>query len=557
MTPIDSSRRSARGRGRLRSVVVLLMVVVLTGCAGNSGSPAAAQTDNVRSAQFAGMFYPADPDKLRGRVQSYLDKAEPQVPSELRKRRPAVLVVPHAGYPYSGETAAYAYKLLKDTKKPDRIVLLGPSHRVRMGNRISVPPYTACRTPLGDIPIDVSARDTLAKTDVCISEALVHRREHSLEVQLPFIQTIWEDPPPILPVVAGQLREKDWPAVAKAVDRVVDKDTLVVVSSDFIHYGSRFGFTPFSDASGQKLMQKIKQMDLEAVERMKQCDAAGFGQYVKDTGATICGADPIAVMLKMCCPERGLEGHLLHYATSAEVTSDYGSSVSYVAYAAWTGTKDARKEPEKTAAEKEEGPSGVPEKENPSKDQGGLSDSEKRALLQVARDAIKSYVVEDEKLEVQPEDYAESLRKNGGAFVTLKKDGKLRGCMGYIAAVKPLVEAVADMAVNAACKDRRFKPVRKEEIPDLSIEISVLSPFRKVEDPQNIRVGKHGLIVAKGRRSGLLLPQVATEQGWDRQEFLENTCRKAGLSAAAWKNATLYSFTAQVFGVADLEVASE
>lgn len=553
MSSMDTRRLPDTGQIKLRRIILALAVIILSGCAGNSGAPAAAGADKVRSAQFAGMFYPADPDTLRARVEGYLDQAEPQVPSNLRKRRPAVLVVPHAGYPYSGLTAAHAYGLLKDTKKPARIVLLGPSHRVRMGKRISVPPCTACRTPLGDVPIDVAARDRLAKTDICISEALVHNREHSLEVQLPFLQVLWEEPPPVLPIVVGQVSEQDWSAVAKAVRSVVDEGTLVVVSSDFTHHGPRYGFTPFAGASSEKLMQKIREMDMGAVDRMTQCDASGFGQYVQDTGATICGADPIAVMLKLFCPGKGLEGHLLHYTTSAKVTGDDDNSVSYVAWAAWADTEKAEKEPRTAKTEEQVHNSRSEGSANPAGTDDSFSKGEKRALLNVARRAIEESVTHDGSLEVAPEDYPEALRRERGVFVTLKKDGKLRGCMGYIAAVKPLVRAVADMAVRAACKDPRFQPVKQDDIPELSIQISVLSPFREVNDPEAIEVGKHGLMIVKGRRSGLLLPQVATEQGWDRQEFLEYTCRKAGLPPDAWEEAKLFSFTAKVFGEGESE----
>ncbi len=543
MVVIDSSRVGAQW-----GLALAVVIVIMSGCAGNDGGPVAAETENVRSAQFAGMFYPGDSETLRENVKKYLSEAEPQVPSRLQKVRPAALVVPHAGYRYSGRTAAHAYRLLKDTKKPTRIVLLGPSHRVRMGSRVSVPPYSACRTPLGELPIDVEARDVLAKTDVCISEALVHNREHSLEVQLPFLQALWQDPPPVLPIVVGQLDAEGCRTVAEAVASVADENTLLIVSSDFTHYGSRFGFTPFSDASGEELMTKIRELDVGAVERMKQCDPAGFRDYVEETGATICGADPITVMLEMCCPKKGQEGRLLHYSTSADATSGSGSSVSYVAYAAWSGTEKVRRQPEEKQTAEQEDDSSEEQSAN-----DVYSEQQKRTLLRTARKAIEGYVKQGESPEVDPADYCEKLRRERGAFVTLKKNGQLRGCMGYVAAVKPLVHAVADMAVRAASKDPRFQAVREQELSELSIEISVLSPFREVKDPQNVKVGTHGLMIVKGRRSGLLLPQVPTEQSWDRKEFLQGTCRKAGLPPDGWKDAKLYTFTAHVFGEDDSE----
>jgi uncharacterized protein len=179
-----------------------------------------------------------------------------------------------------------------------------------------------------------------------------------------------------------------------------------------------------------------------------------------------------------------------------------------------------------------------------------LSEQDRRLLLATAREAIRA------RLSFQAPDFPEptpALLAACGAFVTLKKDQELRGCIGHITASRPLVETVRDAAAASAFEDPRFPPLSREEWPSISIEISVLSPFSPVTDPGLIRVGTHGLMIRQGRLSGLLLPQVATEQGWDRETFLARTCRKAGLPPDAWKSpqTTIESFSALVFGEQD------
>lgn len=177
-----------------------------------------------------------------------------------------------------------------------------------------------------------------------------------------------------------------------------------------------------------------------------------------------------------------------------------------------------------------------------------LTDKEKSTLLEIARNAIAAKMNNQEIPE--PKIDSENLRMKRGAFVTLKKHGQLRGCIGYIKAYKPLGETVQEMAVAAAFHDPRFPSLKPEELKNLTFEISVLSPFKRIKDINEIEVGKHGLYMVEGYKSGLLLPQVAIEYGWDRETFLKETCYKAGLPLDAWMdNATeIYVFSADYFG---------
>jgi len=182
------------------------------------------------------------------------------------------------------------------------------------------------------------------------------------------------------------------------------------------------------------------------------------------------------------------------------------------------------------------------------REEGTLSAEERAELLRLARQTITTYLKE-KRIPPYSTDNPDFLRP-GGAFVTLRKHGQLRGCIGYIYSEEPLYQTIQKMAVAAAVQDPRFPPVRESELGEISIEISLLSPIQRVTDTNAIVVGKHGLIIRYGPYQGLLLPQVAPEQGWDREEFLEGLCYKAGLPADAWRDpqAELYSFTAEVFG---------
>lgn len=180
-----------------------------------------------------------------------------------------------------------------------------------------------------------------------------------------------------------------------------------------------------------------------------------------------------------------------------------------------------------------------------------LSEAEKKFLLQLARDVI-STMVKNENYE-SPEFYSETLKKEFGVFVTLHKNGELRGCIGYVEGIRPLQTAVEDMALSAAFKDPRFPAVTAEELNAIEVEISILSPLQEIRDIKEIEVGTHGLLIEKDYFRGLLLPQVAVEHHWDKETFLKYTCSKAGLPSDAWKDAStkIKIFSAEIFSESD------
>jgi AmmeMemoRadiSam system protein A len=316
---------------------------------------------------------------------------------------------------------------------------------------------------------------------------------------------------------------------------MVDEDTLVVASSDFVHYGSRFGYAPVRE----NVAEGIKEIDMGAYEYISKKDCKGFIDYKARTGATICGAVPIGVLVSMMPDDAQV--HLTHYTTSGQMMNDYSNSVSYLS-AVFTGKW---KKGQEVKVKRE---------------QRSLSQEDKESLLSLARKTI-DYILkyqrmpDEENLEIEISD---SMRQIRGAFVTLHKRpedaigpqrGLLRGCIGDIFPEKALYKSVIENAINAAFRDRRFQPVSADEMKDITIEISALTPPSPVESADDIRIGTDGVVLKKADKRAVFLPQVAPEQGWDLQTTLNHLSLKAGLSEDAWKeSASFLVFQAEVFG---------
>ncbi len=520
-----------------------LRSVLAAGLALAAGACGAAE--DVRPAAAAGTFYPGQAAILRAQVEGFLSEAAPTVPDELQGQRPAVLIVPHAGYPYSGTTAAACYKLLEGKPKPSRIVLIGPTHRAWLPGACSVADFSHYATPLGEIPVDVEARDRLVDGKFFRKGKGAHQAEHCLEVQLPFLQVVWPETPVILPVLVGQLTAEDCRSSAGGIARALDEDTLLIVSTDFTHYGRRFDYVPFGAASGLELRDKIQALDMEGVEHIKALDPAGFRKYLDVKRPTICGRMAVLTMLEVFSKSSAVRPVFLKWRSSGAATGSYTDSVSYVAMALYA-SKEAMDEV-LSAPARAAGAAPVP-LAAPS-----LTEPEERALLKLARDAIGG-ALEQDAAQPEPEQVTDALRAEHGAFVTLRKNGDLRGCIGHVVGTEELWTCVRQVAVQAAFHDRRFPALKSEELADVKLEISVMGPLIPVLDKAEISVGRDGLIVRRGARSGLLLPQVATEYGWTVEEFLQQTCRKAGLPPDAWQqpDTMILRFGATVFGEEEL-----
>ncbi len=455
----------------------------------------------VKKPVFAGSFYPGDRSALAGTINGYLKETESK---KERISAPVFgIIAPHAGYQYSGRVAAYAYNQIKG-KPYTTVILMGPTHRVPLKGA-AIYPSGSWETPLGRVQIDHDTAKRLAEKSAFIKNyPIAFEREHSLEVQVPFLQQALKDFK-IVPIVMGMMEREDYGALTVALCELLQKHAgrvLIVASSDMSHFHSYREANRMDNLT----LQEIGDLDIDRL-------AAGLekGDY------ELCGSQAVLTLMMVARRING-EAKVLHYANSGDVTDDRNRVVGYGAAAFSLSEAGA-----------------------------GLGKREQKALLACARKTLEESVTLGKITTAEAKEKA--LLERRGVFVTLTKDGRLRGCIGYIMPVMPLYRAVSDMTVSAASRDPRFPPVAKEELKDIKIEISVLSPLKNVDDPQEIEIGKHGLFIVKGNNQGLLLPQVATEYMWSREEFLKQTCLKAGLPSNAWrdKGTKVYSFSAQIF----------
>ncbi len=468
----------------------------------------------VRPSALAGSWYAGSREDLEGQVKELLAAA---TKPETGKGRVGALIAPHAGYRYSGRSQAACYKAVEGARY-ERVILLGPTHRSGFQG-FSIAPVTHYETPLGEIPLDLKVieelrRHPLHQADV---DPRAHALEHSLEIELPFLQVAIGEFQ-LVPILVGTITAYDRTMIACALRPFVDETTLMVASSDFTHFGSRFGYDPFSPSQ-----ERLKELDLGAAQLALKGDADGFMRYRLDTGATICGWLPISILLSTLPGD--FSSDLLSYTTSADLTGDYADSVSYVAIAFYF--KTAREEISPLAKE------------------------EMERLVALARHSLDYGVKNgnpppEEKLkEIFPP--TPRILQRRGVFVTLKVNGVLRGCIGRIFPSDPIYRATSEMAVAAALHDSRFKPVTEDELSKITVEVSALTPPRLIGGPEEVRVGTDGVVLYKGRASAVFLPQVATEQGWNRETYLSRLARKAGLSSDAWKEgASFMTFQAEI-----------
>ncbi|MCM8797243.1 MAG: AmmeMemoRadiSam system protein B [Candidatus Omnitrophica bacterium] len=458
----------------------------------------------VKEPSVSGGFYPADPKELSLMIDSFLLAANPQpIQADI-----FAIISPHAGYGYSGSTAAFAYKLIQG-RSYKTVVVIGPAHYYPFSG-VSVYPQGAFRTPLGDTEIDSDFADALLNKEVevaFIPEAF--EKEHSVEVQLPFLQKVLTGFK-IVPVVMGDCSLDTCKKFAALLKDVIGnrKDVLVVVSSDMYH-----GY----DYDEADLVDGIT---LSYLEKM---DAEGLYYSLRESKAQLCGGFPVVSVL-IAAKELGHNTlKVLKHANSAVLTGKKTKGIWTVGYSS-------------SVIDQNKGEAAM------------LNAEQKKRLLEIARKSIELYLREGKRLELQEKDPV--LTRKTGAFVTLHERGELRGCIGNMSATEPLYLMVRDMAIEAAVGDPRFSHLKLSELKDVDIEVSVLSPLERIDSPDKIQLGLHGVLVRRGFNSGVFLPQVATETGWSKEEFLSYLCsHKAGLPADAWKDKSteLYIFTAEVF----------
>lgn len=463
----------------------------------------------IREPAVAGQFYPEDPKELENQINEFLNKAEV---SEA-KGEILALILPHAGYQFSGQVAAYGFKSLID-QDIDTIILIGNSHQERFEG-ISVFPEGFYKTPLGEVKIDSKLAQAIINEDERIFfQESAHSKEHSLEVEIPFLQKILDNFE-IVPIIFGNSPGEDYMVLAQAISKnIKGKNVLLIASSDFSHYPS------YNDA-GYADSETVKAILTGQVEELEKAIRDLENQGIPNVVTFACAEDAIKTVMLIAKELGADEIKLLNSANSGDVSiGDKNRVVGYTAIGFYGERRGNL-----------------------------LNREEQEELLEIAKNSVETFVKEGKISEFQIENPV--LNQKIGAFVTLKKHGQLRGCIGrYTPTDIFLYQVVSQMAIAAASEDRRFYPVTEEELSELDYEISVLSALEKVNDWQDVEIGKHGVQLRSGLRSGVFLPQVAIDNNWNLETFLGELCsQKLGLSRDCYKQEGLeiHTFTAQVF----------
>jgi len=521
------------------NAILAFITVIVCGCGAKETAVGQGGFTKPHASPIAGSWYPADPGELGKMLDGFLGGAK--TTDSVSARQTVAFITPHAGYAYSGPTASHVYNLIRE-RRPKRVIIIGPSHHAAFEG-LSIGDYDCYETPLGRVAIDLEAADRLRACPLIGNIPEAHQYEHSVDIQVPFLQRVLpQDSFKIVPLVAGQLGEGDFPVLAEAIKGVLTSDTIVIASSDFTHYGADFQYVPFP--LDGKTRANLENLDMGAVDAIRSLRAETFLEYCRKTGDTICGYLPISLVMAVLPSDA--RPHLLKYAVSGDAGNDYSHSVSYVAMA-FASASGRWPNP----SSKESHAMNAKPRNSQTSQEMTLDDAEKATLLRIARDALETRVREGRRLDLSQGAYkiAGNLKTVCGAFVTLQKHGELRGCIGHIIGRLPLAECVVENAINSAVNDYRFSPVKPDELKDIDIEISVLTPLRKVPSYKDIIIGRHGVLLTKGGAQAVFLPQVAPEQGWGLEETLDHLARKAGLPMQAWKDpsAEFLVFEALVF----------
>jgi AmmeMemoRadiSam system protein B/AmmeMemoRadiSam system protein A len=506
------NRNSVLGR-----VALLLLVCALLSCGVTVGTRA----QDTREPVGPGQFYPRSSSTLKAAVQAMLADAVPP-----RPETPVAIVVPHAGYVFSGQIAADGFRQAAGHLY-ETVVIIGTNHTSATFRKIGICPGTSFRTPLGSVPIDQKFVAALQKEDDdCVMDAGVHRTEHSVEVQVPFVQHLFPNAK-IVPLIVGRPDQAMSVRLGRALATLAKgSQVLLVASSDLSHYPKA------DDASrvDRRTLETIASLDVDAFYRNEFADA---GAAVPELVTHACGAGAIMAVMTAARSLGATHAVVVSYANSGDTTAgDSARTVGYGAVAFTSGPKGADvKVLEPVAA-----------------DTGALQAEDRKALLAFARNTITRYLT-TETFPLARRGLSPRTLQERGVFVTLNEKHELRGCIGNIRGGVPLGRLVGAMAYAAAFEDPRFEPVRLEEMRDIEIEISILSPPRTVSGPSDIVVGRDGVVIAADNRSAVFLPQVAPEQGWNRDQMLDNLCIKAGLAAGRWRrpSMTFATFQADVF----------
>lgn len=459
-----------------------------------------------REPEFAGKFYPENKKELLDELKGLFNTAV----ISGNAKKPKAIISPHAGYIFSGQVAASAFNQIPDSAKFEKVFVLASSHQMRFKGA-SVYTSGNYKTPLGIVKVDKKLATTLAKNEIFAGTEKAHSFEHSLEVQLPFLQYRLGKNFLLVAIIIGSGEEHDCRLIASALESYFNKKNLFVISTDFSHYPSYDDAARVDKLTADAVISNNPQQMLNTLE-------ANSKLGIKGLATSMCGWASVLSLMYLT-ENKPFSYKKVQYLNSGDNVL-YGGKDRVVGYHAIAVY---------------------------SQDEGFfLSEKEKETLLGIARRSLNNWY-KIEKYTDSGLDISGVLLNKLGAFVSIYKGEELKGCIGQFNSEKALAHVVKEMVVSAV-NDRRFESPGKKELNEITIEVSVLSPLRKINSIDEIELGKHGIYIKSGYMSGTFLPQVATKTGWSLEEFLGHCSRdKAGLGWDGWKSADLFIYEAVVF----------
>jgi MEMO1 family protein len=462
----------------------------------------------------AGRFYPADKEMLTKDLAQLFEKCK-KSPSNLIVR---AIISPHAGYIFSGKTAAAAYSSIPKNAVYKNIFIIGSSH-VMYFDGASVYNSGDYITPLGRIQVNKEIANKLILSNRVFSfPTTAHEQEHSIEVQLPFIQYYFKDHVSIIPIIIGTDNVNTVKKIAEALRPWFTPENLFVISSDFSHYPSYENATTTDSLTAISILTASPEKFLNTL-------SSNDSKHIHGLVTSMCGWTSGLTLLYLSEGNKNLEMKLLNYSNSGDSpNAGKDEVVGYNAIAMYDKKSDAAIVPE-------------------TQDSFSFTETEKEQLFTIVKSSIRSRLYGEKKYVPDERSVSSNLKKPMGAFVTLKINGALRGCIGRFISSEPLFNVVQESAISSAFEDPRFSPLSKAEFKNTDIEITVLGPLKKINNINEIVLGKHGIYIKKGLYSGTMLPQVATENGWTVEQFLGYTSRdKANIGWDGWKDAEIFIY---------------
>lgn len=462
----------------------------------------------------AGRFYPADKETLEKDLSQLFRNCKK--PYEIFHVR--AIISPHAGYVYSGKIAAAAFSTIPTDASYKNIFIIGSSH-VMSFDGASVYNSGDYITPMGRVSVNREIANKLkSENKVFNFPTTSHLQEHSIEVQLPFIQYYFKNKSLVVPIIIGTENEKTIRKIADGLRPWFTPENLFIISSDFSHYPPYKDAIETDNSTALSIISGNPQNFLNTLRK-------NAGKGITGLATSMCGWTSGLTLLYLAEGENQLETRLIDYCNSGD--SPYGEKNEVVGYNAIAMIEKNQKTESRVKSEIE----------------FSFTEGEKNQLFRIAKNSIRSMLYENKKIIIDEKTLPEKLKKQYGAFVTLKINGALRGCIGRFISSDPLFQVVQVSALSSAFEDPRFPPLTKEEFEKSEVEITVLGPLKKINNISEIVLGKHGIYIRKDFRTGTMLPQVATENGWTVEQFLGFTSRdKAGLGWDGWKDAELFIY---------------